>query len=786
MFTDTNNDKSYKPGQPNCKILILIYTKTFSPDRQYIVFSYKDYVIHQYVDNQHDIRPSFISKDYVRIRNICVFNKKRHSKLHIILYSNPFVYSQHPCFNVNAEVVDVHMISDPYFHKYAACFCNIEVSDKDGITKSTRNGTGNIYRNEQQTYHTETSCSSGNTVTHTQGLINMFYKNVTTISVIKYFEKSLVNSTYIVILLNNNKIKVLDPSNTWLPYDHDTNSSRMLYIQYLSLDYNILTHILPNAWYNIIFDHVSIRYNNLIKLSDKTFEHLDTRVLNLHHNYIQYISKEALKHIKHLQFLTLSSNRLYQLYSEQFPLTVNDVVLKDNNITQLSFNYQYIPQFDVSSNHIDALHYVTLGHEVIASKLTFHGNLITYIEEYAFQHYSQIDHLDLSNNHLNINFTKRYFNKYFKCIVLNLTYNYISSIEHIFYHSGFRRISEIDLSHNYIPKVINVNNYHQNVYVKRLHMAYNKITYISSTIFQNMVQLNYADFKGNKLHHFDMMPVMSQKLVVDLTENPIHCSCNLRWLKEMGLWHIYKVDFCKDLVYLRQVRVIDVPLEDFVCETPCTTEQCNCYGPHANHSSLTTHVTCSGRGLTEVPRPLPSLIQLLDLSNNMISHINMFQKYSRLNTLILSYNGISSLDFSKFNLLLSLKRLILNNHQLEYISFDDKLHLSFLEVLSLNNNKIRYIEINARLSESLPALQRIDIRENNLPYINKSVCEEFIAMNTLHTIKLSGNNWDCSSCSALYFRFCLANNYCFFSKVSDMWKWRCGTNNSNKLVLSVD
>ncbi len=178
--------------------------------------------------------------------------------------------------------------------------------------------------------------------------------------------------------------------------------------------------------------------------------------------------------------------------------------------------------------------------------------------------------MDLSNNYFNLNFTIIYFDKYFKCGFLNLTNNHITSVKNLFHHAGFRRILEVDLSHNYITEVRDLNNRYHPVTLKRLHMAYNKITYISPNIFENIGQLIYADFKANRLHFFHLMPAISQAFVADFTQNPLHCSCQLRWLSEKVLWYKYKTDFCEDLVSFSQVRIIDVPLEDFVCETPCT------------------------------------------------------------------------------------------------------------------------------------------------------------------------------------------------------------------------
>ncbi len=732
---------------------------------------YSQYVKHMYVNNKNDIKYSATYNDYAKIQNIFIYNRDIHNYLQINLNGNPLVQTKHPCFYVDAVKMDI--LAD--YGNDMPCFCNIGDSDrlinKDSIGLPT--------------YINETICKSGSILT--PGFILLGYNNITSIAVLQKFHKSLSTSTYIVINLSFNKISVLSPSHTWLPHEYYTNVSKTLHVNTLRLHNNGLTNILPGAWTGLVFNIIYMENNNLMNISDQTFEHLDTGMLSLAHNKIQYITKMGLKNIKNIKYLTLLNNMIHQLDFIQFPPTLNELVLSKNNLTNLHFYYEYITFIDFSLNNLTVLDRMVNRSHLLSHILNFHGNMITYIEENAFQSYSNIDHLDLSQNYFDINFTQIYFDRYFQCGFLNLNNNHITAVTNLFYHAGFRRLLELDLSHNYITEVRDVNNHHHHVLLKRLHMGYNKISYISPDIFQNMGQLMYADFKANRLHYVHFIPEMSQSFVADFTQNPLHCSCHLRWLHERVLWHQYKTDICKDLVSLRQVRVIDVPLQDFVCETPCTTEQCDCYGPHVNHSSLTTHVTCSGRGLTEVPHKLPPLIQVLDLSQNYMHNFNTFTltKYSHMQKLILSYNSIQLINLNYFNKLTKLKILMLDHNLLKYVSFNQELKIPFLKELYLNNNNLKYIELSGELSNILPRLYRLDISNNKLPYINRSFCQDLTNLHNLHSLKLHGNDWDCVSCSALYFRFCLSNNYKFYAKVSDMWQWRCLSANSSVSLLSV-
>ncbi len=639
--------------------------------------------------------------------------------------------------------------------------------------------------NSQYIYINETKCETGSTIT--PGVLVLRSQNITTISALHMFHNTLATSTYITIALQNNQIKVLAPSYTWLPHDPDKNASKMLHIVMLNLNGNGLTDILHGAWLNIVFDHLYMDNNNLMNISEDTLKDLDTTVLSLQHNRIHHISQLGFRNIKNIKSLVLSHNMIHQLGSKPFPPTLSQLVLNNNNLTIADFSNEYILEVNISNNQLISLHRMTYRSQVTSAILDYHGNFITYIEANAFQFYSSIDYLDLSENYFDLHFTTIYFDRNLQCRHLNLSNNHITYVRNLFYHAAFRQILELDFSHNYITEVRDLNNRHHHVALMKLHMSYNRITYISPNLFQNMVQLIYVDFKANMLHYFHFMPSISHDFVVDFTQNPLHCSCYLRWLQERALWHKYKTDVCKDLISLRQVRVIDVPLEDFVCETPCTTEQCDCYGPHVNHSSITTHVTCSGQGLTEVPHPLPPLIQVLEISHNYIHNINTFTlaKYSHLKRLILSYNAMPLFSLSYLHKLVNLKILMLDHNQLEYVSFNQEVKMPFLEELYLNNNNLRHIQLRGKLSDILPRPHKLDISNNKFPYINRSLCNDLTNLHSLHSLILQGNDWDCESCSALHFRLCVSHNYEFYAKVSDMGQWRCMSGNSSVPILSV-
>ncbi len=167
---------------------------------------------------------------------------------------------------------------------------------------------------------------------------------------------------------------------------------------------------------------------------------------------------------------------IHQLRSEPFPQTLIQLKLNNNYLSNVDYSYKYIPNIDFSLNNVTFLDRMTNRSLVKSYTLDFHGNFINYIVANAFQFYIAIDHLDLSNNYFDLNFTKTYFGRYLQCRCLNLTNNNITSVRDLFYRSAFRTILEIDLSHNYITEVRDLKNHNHQVALQKLHMALNIIT----------------------------------------------------------------------------------------------------------------------------------------------------------------------------------------------------------------------------------------------------------------------------------------------------------------------
>ena len=111
-------------------------------------------------------------------------------------------------------------------------------------------------------------------------------------------------------------------------------------------------------------------------------------------------------------------------------------------------------------------------------------------------------------------------------------------------------------------------------------------------------------------------------------------------------------------------------------------------------------------------------LQRLDLGQNKLKYIpsELFVINQDKDTLLdinLSYNAITSLSQSHFQVLKNLIHIDLSHNELDIIRKGTFFHLKKLEVISLNNNKLNHIE-EGSFAENMNHLRHIDFSNNKL------------------------------------------------------------------------
>ncbi len=263
------------------------------------------------------------------------------------------------------------------------------------------------------------------------------------------------------------------------------------------------------------------------------------------------------------------------------------------------------------------------------------------------------------------------------------------------------------------------------------------------------------------------------------------------------------LETCKNLLTEKEDQISLIPLRDFVCETPCDTEQCKCFHSNASiiHNQLAplyntgddyklttitdhiiSHVSCHNLKLNSPPSPLPLSTLILDLSFNNFTMLDFpdivstiateelnltncniqkikiaaFWKFVDLRWLILENNHIFQIHPDTFVKLNKLERLILANNYIVDMHMDTFQYLSNLKVLCVKENLIETVTGDSR--NVYLKLRQINFQHNKLLTLSANVLIMFSKSNV--SVYLSGNPWGCETCeNAALFEWLWANKY---------------------------
>lgn len=213
----------------------------------------------------------------------------------------------------------------------------------------------------------------------------------------------------------------------------------------------------------------------------------------------------------------------------------------------------------------------------------------------------------------------------------------------------------------------------------------------------------------------------SLKLVqkLQLRGNPLKCSCNLNWLKQLPQGKI--ADFgqiiCTDVFDSKnQWNLAEIPAEKLLCEyQEFCTETCNCCDfkfCHCNNvcpqncrcfrdSKFQSNIVQCSKGQDgaensgeEIFGKIPEYATKLFLDGLKIPKLKaefLLGRY-QLKELYLNSSGILELDEGAFNSLTNLEVLDLSGNALTTLNSNQFYRLPSLVVLKLNNNRLTRVE----------------------------------------------------------------------------------------------
>ena len=264
-------------------------------------------------------------------------------------------------------------------------------------------------------------------------------------------------------------------------------------------------------------------------LRNETFNEMSNiRTLTLKQNKIYSIERMAFEPLTQLIVLDLSGNPLKNVGGSQHLNTVLVLKVEHGFIEQLSYsnfpNVTSLRDLDLRNNSMVHLF----------SDIFRHSNMLSVKNDPIFKHVYPYKCPDIRTLQLGYNNLKlKSFNFYlFPTLrTLKLNQNKIKTLpDKVF--SGLSELDTLDLTGNeltFIQKDI----LHPLSHLKRLFLSYNHIQQIENEAFLPMVELLQLHLTGNCLNS-PTRELMTVPIFLYMFENPISCTCSLRWITHLN------------------------------------------------------------------------------------------------------------------------------------------------------------------------------------------------------------------------------------------------------------
>ncbi len=286
-------------------------------------------------------------------------------------------------------------------------------------------------------------------------------------------------------------------------------------LQYLNLENNLLSTLLHGSFSGL-----------------KNLDHL-----KLGNNMIATIEDHAFGGMTHLKLLSLEHNKLNRVRSVWFDgISQLEILLLDNN---------QISQFeDGTYNALEKL-----------EKLSLSGNLLQSLQKLSFRGLSQLQNLMLDKNRLT-EVPSRALTVFRGLKILSMDGNPIKILNP--YDFQDQIIHEISLCNMPDLRIIDRNAFTNMLELTILQIHDNsELRYLDASAFSRLPALQRLYIHNNKIMAIPYtmlqnMPIVQQ---VTLYHNPLHCDCNIHWLKET-------------LVSKNKSRVTFPEADKLTCDTP--------------------------------------------------------------------------------------------------------------------------------------------------------------------------------------------------------------------------
>jgi len=348
---------------------------------------------------------------------------------------------------------------------------------------------------------------------------------------------------------------------------------------------------------------IDLAHNNLVSIDESAFEHqrslhelilnnnkistvdhgsfaglTNLTVLNLRGNLIVNLTRGMFKNMPRLQKLDLGNNRLSNIDPAAFQdlRSLSELYLDDNALRSIP-STALAPLSSLAELKLGLNLFVTLPDGaferlVRLTALDLSGAGLSNVTEGAFRGLDGLRTLNLNNNKFNAIPTRQLVGLA-RLENLDIGSNNISVVPAGAF-AGLSLLRSLKISGS-VLEIVDPDAFRENLSLETLEISSNKrLATLPSGLLTGLPRLRHLSLRDNSLTDIpqDLAP-WSELRTINLAENPLHCVCSLRWLRDVLVRKNETTALCASPLEVRDRALHEVPPDALGCTRHDTGQQ---------------------------------------------------------------------------------------------------------------------------------------------------------------------------------------------------------------------
>ena len=485
---------------------------------------------------------------------------------------------------------------------------------------------------------------------------------------------------------------------------------------------------------------LDLSHNNVVDIPKNAFEGIENLMyLNLSHNHhLAPMPSTIINSLTKLQIFDLSNVGLRTVQAELFSKSpsLRTISLKNNKIVELADgtfnNLVNLTTVDLSYNNIMTIKPGTFINAMNIRFLSLKGNQLSAFKGEIFNTGTGLEELDISENQLSYLFPNSFrihprlrrlvasqnkFNFFPASMIaglqflefIDLSNNQLKTVEELDF-ARLPRLRQLILSHNSLESISEMA-FHNSSQLQYLDLSMNKLERLGERTFEGLARIEVMNLDHNQLS--ELPDTLFERSRLQMLENIILSNNKFETAPLKSLQRQY---FFVSSVDLSHNKIREIPSDDSIMVNiknldlsynPLNEESVNNI---LSEPKTVRELNLAGTGIKQITSLETPFLQNLNLSDNQLTAIDdkIFERATLLESLDLSNNVLNNLKQLSmiWPKLPSLQVLDLSNNSFEIVAQGDLDNLEMLRKLSIQTlEKCSRIEKNA--FKNLPNLSEL-------------------------------------------------------------------------------